>query len=795
MSKLLSKISSSLARDRALPLGERVAKGARYVVGTTLAPIRLRDCDTVGPRARAIGRPRVRNEGRITIGCDFVCNSSFAPVDLATAAGGEIAIGDGVALNFGVSIFAAARVDVGRGASVGPYCVISDTEGAEEGDGQARPVTIGEGVWLAGRVTVQSGVTIGAGSVITAGSVVAQDIPPGVVAGGIPARVLRRLHGAVESETEVAATSADIVHADGESYVAEAPARAAAPVAAAPAQAVAVPTYRGVLLTDFTVGDLPVRLRDASDAPVLDVAEAPYGQVTQYLLQPAPEGAADFAVVWTRPEQAVPAFQHALRHEPVGDDALRADVDAFCALVQRAAASYRVVIVPTWTLPAHHRGLGMIDLRPGGARHALAVMNQRLGEQLAGTSNAFVLDASRWQAAGGRSAVAERAWYLGKVAFHGEVLAEAARDIKAVVRGVFGQARKLLVLDLDDTLWGGIVGDQGWENLRLGGHDPVGEAFVDFQVAIKQLTRRGIVLALCSKNTESVALEAIASHPEMVLKQGDFVGWRINWSDKARNIADLAAELNLGLQSVVFIDDNPVERARVREALPEVLVPEWPEDKLLYPSAFRALTCFDVPVLSREDAERTALYAAERQRDVLRESVGSVEDWLASLDITVRAEPLDGANVVRTTQLLNKTNQMNLSTRRLTEAELTTWAAGTDRALWAVHVSDRFGDAGLTGILSVEAAPGDTVRVVDFVLSCRVMGRKVEDAMTHLAVEWARARGAAHVEAPFRPTSKNKPCHDYWKGSGFESDADGLRFTWDAATPFALPTCITLERA
>jgi FkbH-like protein len=263
----------------------------------------------------------------------------------------------------------------------------------------------------------------------------------------------------------------------------------------------------------------------------------------------------------------------------------------------------------------------------------------------------------------GLPASAHRAWYLGKMAAPRGILEEAAADIKAAMLGLTGGARKLLVLDLDDTLWGGIVGDIGWEGLRLGGHDAEGEAFVDFQKAIKSLKRRGIVLGIVSKNEESIALEAIASHPEMVLRQDDFVAWKINWQDKARNIAELAQALNLGLQSVVFIDDNPVERARVREALPEVLVPEWPEDKLLYPSTLLRLGCFDTPALSKEDLERTRMYAEEQQRERLQQQVGSIEEWLMTLGLQVQAEPLKPVNLARSTQLLNKTNQLNLSRR------------------------------------------------------------------------------------------------------------------------------------
>jgi FkbH-like protein len=242
---------------------------------------------------------------------------------------------------------------------------------------------------------------------------------------------------------------------------------------------------------------------------------------------------------------------------------------------------------------------------------------------------------------------------------------------------------------------------------------------------------------------------------------------------------------------VVFIDDNPVERGRVHEALPEVLVPDWPEDKLLYPAALAQLRCFDVPALSKEDAERTQLYASERARQSLMDQVGSMDDWLEKLEIRVTAEPLGPANLARTAQLLNKTNQMNLSTRRLTDQELTAWAAAPGRALWAVSVADRYGDAGLTGIVSVEVADG-AARVVDYVLSCRVMGRRVEEAMVHLAVETARAAGATSLEARLLPTRKNKPCLDFWRRSGLAAPGPE-QFRWEAPLPYPLPSCIHLD--
>ncbi len=442
-------------------------------------------------------------------------------------------------------------------------------------------------------------------------------------------------------------------------------------------------------------------------------------------------------------------------------------------------------------MPPSERGLGMLDARKGGALATLTAMNLRLMERLEKVPNVFVLNANRWLESIGPAAINPKAWYLGKMAVSRAVMVEAARDIRAGLGALSGGPRKLLIVDLDNTMWGGIVGDVGWENLRLGGLDAVGEAFVDFQKALQALKRRGVVLAIVSKNEASVALEAIRKHPSMVLREADFVGWRINWNDKAQNILELARELNLGLQSVVFIDDNPVERTRVRDALPEVYVPEWPVEEFLYPGALRALRCFDAPALSREDLERTRMYNEEAQRDALKREVGSIDEWLKSLDIRIRAEPVESGSLLRATQLLNKTNQLNLTTRRLTEAELTAWGSTPGPPVpgdFGVRPPRRCRPDGLLGL---EFAQG-VAHIVDFVLSCRVMGRKVEETMVHIAVSAAVARGATQVIAKYLPTAKNKPCLAFWQQSGFAAD-EQLVFKWNTDTAYALPEAIALD--
>jgi len=219
-------------------------------------------------------------------------------------------------------------------------------------------------------------------------------------------------------------------------------------------------------------------------------------------------------------------------------------------------------------------------------------------ERLSKVQNIFVLNAMRWFEAVGPGAVSARAWYLGNSAVTRPALAEAARDIRAALHTLWKGPRKLLLLDLDDTLWGGCAAN-GWKDLELGGVDGPGKAFVDFQTSVKDLKRRGVALGIVSKAAQAPALEAIRNHPGMVLQETDFAGWIFDSKDMVANVRALAARLNLDLSSAVFIDDNPVERARVRVTLPEVFVPDWPKDALLYPSALRSLRCFDAHELPR----------------------------------------------------------------------------------------------------------------------------------------------------------------------------------------------------
>ncbi|HLH32926.1 MAG TPA: HAD-IIIC family phosphatase [Terriglobia bacterium] len=534
---------------------------------------------------------------------------------------------------------------------------------------------------------------------------------------------------------------------------------------------------RCLLVSDFNIQPLADFINHDETEPACEAVVAPFGQVTPSLLELASgdsQSRYDAVIVWTRVE---------------GID----DIENFGAALIAAARHVKHLFFVTWARPYFQRDLGIASMRSGGSALNLMRMNVGVCEHLSRQQNIFVLDSNAWISAAGAKAWSSKMWYLSKVPFSSEVFQMAARDFKSAIQAIQGRNRKLIVLDLDDTLWGGIVGEIGWEALRLGGHDPIGEAFADFQRALKVLTESGIVLAIASKNDEAAALEAIDKHPEMVLRRSDFAAWRINWFDKAQNIVDITNELNLDLSAVVYLDDSPAERNRIRSALPAVAVPEWPQDVFLYTQSLLELRYFDKVSVTDEDRLRSSMYVADRERSKTKQAFQSVEDWLKSLDMEVSIEALSKANVARAAQLFNKTNQMNLATRRLNEKELLDWAAEDQHEIYVFRVSDKFGDYGLTGLLGLKVDDGRAL-ITDYLLSCRVMGRGLEQLMLSAAIDRARCAGVSEVRAKYVPTSKNAPCLSFLLNqSQFQNDGEH-RFKWPVSDPYPCPAHIVVKK-
>lgn len=332
-----------------------------------------------------------------------------------------------------------------------------------------------------------------------------------------------------------------------------------------------------------------------------------------------------------------------------------------------------------------------------------------------------------------------------------------------------GLSAKCLVLDLDNTLWGGAVGDDGVEGIVLGQGSAAGEAFLHFQNYAKGLSQRGIILAVCSKNDEKNALAPFASHPDMVLKTSDIACFVANWNDKPSNLQSIANQLNIGLDSLVFVDDNPFERNMVRQALPIVMVPELPEDPALFSQCVADSGYFEAVTLTPEDLGRTQNYQSNKAREQLRESAADPAGYLKSLEMKLIWKPFDAIGLQRITQLINKTNQFNLTTRRYTEAEVAAILEPGNTLALQLRLVDKFGDHGVIGVVIARPAEADVLDIETWLMSCRVFGRGVEDATANLLVREAKKRGGQYLVGHYRPTQKNRMVKDHYLALGFKN--------------------------
>jgi FkbH-like protein len=330
-----------------------------------------------------------------------------------------------------------------------------------------------------------------------------------------------------------------------------------------------------------------------------------------------------------------------------------------------------------------------------------------------------------------------------------------------------GNICKVLVLDLDNTLWGGVLGEDGMEGIKLGTEYP-GAMYRAFQRTVLDLYQRGILLAVCSKNNAPEAMAALEKHSEMLLRPNHFAAFRINWQDKATNLREIAAELNLGIDSLAFFDDNPVERELVRSELPDVKVIAVPDHVQGYVQALRAYPYFERLKLSAEDQEKTKQYQEQRKRSELQHNAGSLEDFFRSLEQEVVIAKASSDSIARIAQLTQKTNQYNVTTRRYTEQQIAEFAADPAYGVYSIRVTDRFGDNGIVGVI-ITRSDEHVCEIDTFLLSCRVIGRTVETAMLGFLTDMSRAQGASVLQGWFIPTKKNTPVKDLYESHHFKA--------------------------
>jgi FkbH-like protein len=432
---------------------------------------------------------------------------------------------------------------------------------------------------------------------------------------------------------------------------------------------------------------------------------------------------------------------------------------------------------------------GYLDDQSFGQEAAITTINDKLRRMAHANTGVFFLDYASLVARHGRiNWYDEHKWLTMRMPIAAHHLVHMANEWLRFLCPLMGKVGKVLVTDLDNTLWGGVIGEDGIEKIRIGSDYP-GSAYRAVQTVMKDLTRRGIILAVCSKNNLADAMEALEKHPGMVLRPKDFAALRINWNDKAHNLREIAKELNVGTDSLVFVDDNPVEREQVRQHLPEVTVVDLPQDPVNYARALREIPEFERLWLSEEDRERGRYYAAQRERKELEGSATSLEDFLWSLQQEVSIIQVDPRTIQRAAQLTQKTNQFNLTTKRYPEAELQEFARQPGRALLAVRVKDRFGDNGIVGVVLTEDVSG-SCEIDTFLLSCRVIGRTVETAILAFLADGCRKRGLKFLEGWYRPTAKNAPCKECYAQHGFQPvETRGDDVKWQLRLDGAAMTC------
>lgn len=492
----------------------------------------------------------------------------------------------------------------------------------------------------------------------------------------------------------------------------------------------------------------------------------------------------------------------ALDHRLAGLD--RAAPDAAAAQSQVDAAFGRIrmivealrpavpgaILVQTLTSPLEPL-FGSFDRVERGSVFAMVeALNARLADW-AREGGIVLVDIARLAASVGHERWDDpRHWHASKLGFAPDMLPVYGDVVARTLGALKGRAKKALVLDLDNTLWGGVIGDDGLEGIVLGQGNATGEAFVAIQQMALELRQRGVVLAVCSKNEDDAARLPFQRHPDMLLRENHVAVFQANWTDKAANLKVIAETLNIGVDALVFLDDNPVERAQVRRELPMVGVPELPADPALYPRTLAAAGYFDTVAISAEDRVRADLYQSNAERAQMMAQASDMDSYLASLDMVCTIRAVDPVSRPRVAQLINKSNQYNLTTRRYTEAEVAAAEADPKRHAVQIRLVDRFGDNGIISVLIADKGE-DAWDIDTWLMSCRVLGRRVQEAaLAHLAAA-AAAEGARTLVGRYVPSAKNRMVEDHYAKLGFAPAGDlpdgGTRWTLDLST-YAAPS-------
>ena len=428
--------------------------------------------------------------------------------------------------------------------------------------------------------------------------------------------------------------------------------------------------------------------------------------------------------------------------------------------------SSSTLVITNFNIPSYSPN-GIIETKSEfGFHEMIHEINESLRNIVKNQNSIYVYDFNQFVSKYGEKNIFDyRQFHLGSIQIAFNYIPYFAYELMSYVKTMLGVSRKCIVLDLDNTLWGGIVGEDGFDGIELA-QTSNGKAFVEFQKQLLSLWQQGIILAINSKNNFDDAMKVIREHPDMILREKHFASIQINWDDKAQNIKQIAEEINIGLNSIVFFDDDKLNQERIKQEFPEVLTVDMPNDPSQYSSILTNLNDFNALQRTEEDTKRGVMYAQQRQRKQFENTVSNLDQFLKQMDIKVKIKQSNGFLIPRISQLTLKTNQFNLTTRRYQEEEIRKFSKDENFEVGCAQVLDKFGDNGITGAYIVKK--NETNWILDtFLLSCRVMGRGVEDAMLSHILKDAKNNSIEEFKAEFIPTLKNKPAENFLSDFGF----------------------------
>lgn len=502
----------------------------------------------------------------------------------------------------------------------------------------------------------------------------------------------------------------------------------------------------------------------------LETVESDYAQMMQEALDP------DSAISRAKPDAVLVAVDFrglpltpGLHDAGAAAEIVRSALDAVNALRTGFRANAGASCILQTLAPPPETAFGSYERSlPGTLRSLTSAFNAALVEAAREGTDVVLDVAALAETVGLADWHSPTQWNMAKLSFDAKYLPLYADHAARIIGALRGKSRRCLILDLDNTVWGGVIGDDGLEGIVIGQGDPTGEAFLSVQQAAVELRDRGIVLAVSSKNDEHVARAGFA-HPDMLLREDGIAVFQANWNDKATNIAAIAEELSLGLDAMVFLDDNPVERGLIRDLLPEVAVPELPDDPALYARTLAAAGYFEAVTFSGEDRKRAEFYRGNARRVALKSQAGDVQGYLASLEMEIAFSPFDAVGRARIAQLINKSNQFNLTTRRYSEHDVAALEDDPDVFTLQVRLLDRFGDNGMIGVVVCRARPGAEWEIDTWLMSCRVLGRGVETMVLRELLHHARARGVRTLIGVFIPSGRNGMVERHYPNLGFRA--------------------------